>query len=319
MFRKLGFAVLLAFSIVGMATTGRALVQYFQAWKARQAARALKGVDIITAPAGAEVAVNGKKIGASPSHTQLASGAYTVTVSLAGYESQNVPLTIEAEPTTVSVTLKPTPMDLRVVTDQATGSVWLDEEAKGDLDAGGIVIAGVQPGVHQLKVRTRSGEAMAAFDFQPGQLPAPTSLPTDRSLAVFFVGRSLGKSRMECSCAPIALKIDNADQSLGNSGLEMNLAEGEHVADLPIMGGKKLVINESRLPAATVALYWGARTPAPAAKSIDDLLEEANTFITNHQYQDASARLNEVLSRNPGDDRVPILQRRLDRLKALGQ
>ena len=99
----------------------------------------------------------------------------------------------------------------------------------------------------------------------------------------------------------------------------MSLAEGEHVAELPVMGGKRLVMNESRLPAATVALYWGARTPAPPPKSIETLLEEANTLITNHQYQDASARLNEVLSRNPGDDRVQILQRRLDRLKALGQ
>ena len=79
------------------------------------------------------------------------------------------------------------------------------------------------------------------------------------------------------------------------------------------------MIDESRLPAATVALYWGARAPAPTPKSIDVLLEEANTLITNHQYADASARLNEVLSRNPGDDRVPILQRRLDRLKALDQ
>ena len=208
MFRKLGFAVLLAFSIVGMATTGRALVQYLQVWKARQAARALKSVDIVTAPAGAEVVLDGKKIGLSPAHIQLASGAYAVGVSLVGYGPQNLPLTIEAGPKTVNVTLKPTPMDLRVVTDQSAGTVWLDEEAKGDLDGGGIVIAGVQPGVHQLKVRTRYGEAVAAFNFQPGQLPAPSSLPTDRSLAVFFIGRSLGKSRMECNCAPIALKID---------------------------------------------------------------------------------------------------------------
>src|SRR5262245_38266903 len=110
MFRKLGFAVLLAFSIVGMATTGRTVVQYLQVRKAQQAARALKTIDIVTTPAGAEVAIDGKKIGASPAHAQLPSGAYTVAVSLAGYESQNLPLTIDAGPKTVNVTLKPTPM-----------------------------------------------------------------------------------------------------------------------------------------------------------------------------------------------------------------
>ena len=82
------------------------------------------------------------------------------------------------------------------------------------------------------------------------------------------------------------------------------------------MGGKRLTIYGSRLPVATVALYWGS-DDRPATSSVDALLREANAMIYSRNYKAALSKVSEVLTKSPDDERVPILQKRLQRLMAI--
>src|SRR6266850_82154 len=277
----------------------------------------LTAVDIAAAPDGAEVFIDGKKLGNSAVHTALAPGSYTILVVSPGYESKSEALTLGKEPKTLDVKLRPVALDLHIVTDQFASRAWLDEEPKGNLGATGITVSGVSPGTHTLKVRSPRGEVTAAFAFQPGQLPVPVSLPSAASPAILFVGTSNAKSRLECNCAPALFSVDGSDQSLQKGGLEIDLPEGEHDAELSVMGGKKLLIQSSAVPVATVGLYWGERPSAPPPPSVDVLLREANTMIGNRQYQAALAKVRQMLAADPNDDRAPVILKRLERLMAI--
>jgi hypothetical protein len=192
----------------------------------------------------------------------------------------------------------------------------MDNVPRGELSPEGLTISGVAPGIHQLTVSTPRGEVTTTFDFGPAKLPAPISLPARPAPAVLFIGSSNEKSRVECNCAPAQIRINDSQQSLEPGGLELDLVEGEYPAELSVMGGKKLVIPGSRAPVAMVGLYWGEEPRVPVV-SVDALLQEANAMITKHQYQAAMARIAQVLSRNPADDRAPILRKRLERLMAI--
>jgi hypothetical protein len=272
---------------------------------------------ISASPGAAEIAIDGKLSALSVLQTKLNPGSYTVTIKLAGYESKVLPLTLTSVPTSLDVKLRPIPLDLYVLTDQPNGRIWIDDEAKGNLTAAGMIISGMLPGEHKVSVRGPEGDATAIFDFQPGLPPAAVSLPTRRNPAVLFIGSSEEKSRVKCNCAPAAFTVGNSQQSLESGGLEMNLAEGEHQAELSILGRKRLNIRGSRAPIATVALYWGSPAPPPAANSGEVLLREANVMIGSRNYKGALSKVTQVLLQNPGDDRAPILQKRLQRLMAI--
>jgi tetratricopeptide (TPR) repeat protein len=273
-------------------------------------------VQISASPEGAEIAIEGQGSATSVLQTKLNPGNYMVTAKMSGYESQTIPLTLSSIPLTLTISLQPLPLDLHVVTDEPSGRIWMDDEPKGNLSAAGLIISGISPGEHKLRVRSPDGEITTSFDFQPGKLPVPVSLPIRHTPAVLFVGSSDEKSRVQCNCSPAALKVGDSRQSIESGGLELNLAEGSHPAELSVMGGKKLTIYGSRVPVATVALYWGS-DDSPTVSSVDALLQEANTMIYNRNYKAALSKVSEVLMKSPGDDRAPILQKRLQRLMAI--
>ena len=78
-------------------------------------------------PEGAEILVDGQKIGESQVQAALTRGTHTVTAKLAGYDSRTLPVEIGSEATALQINLLPTLLNLNILTDQPGGTVWLDD------------------------------------------------------------------------------------------------------------------------------------------------------------------------------------------------
>jgi len=226
-------------------------------------------VSIQATPPGAQIFVDGQKVGDSQLQAQLASGNHTVMATLDGYESQTLALELGNEPKTVQIDLHPILLALHVLMDEPGASVWLDDEAKGDITANGITISGVQPGARVLRIRTRAGEVEIIFNFPPGKSPTPKSLPRRELVTVLFAGSADGKTLVECNCAPAGLRVGEFAEIMRANGLEIPLTEGPHRAEL-WMGKdhKALIIQGSLSPAATIAVF--SNTEAVPAKQAEN-------------------------------------------------
>jgi hypothetical protein len=277
----------------------------------------LTTVEIAATPEDAEILVDGKKSGNSKVRIQLPAGSHTVSAALPGYETQTVPLSVASEPQNVTVQLQAVPLDLRVVSDQTTGHLWIDDEEKGEIGAAGILVPGIGTGTHTITVRSPLGESKAVFDFRPGEVPVAVSLPPTPMPAVLFVGTSKGQSHADCNCAPATLKLAGSEEPLKPGGVDLSLPEGDYSAELSILGGKKLTVASGSFPAATLAMYWGEKRVAAPTDNTDALLAQATTMMNKGQYQDALARVKQALSKDPRNEQAVILQNKIERLMAI--
>lgn len=220
------------------------------------AATSLVDVDIKASPSGADIFVDGQSLGASHVQTQLPKGSHTVTASLAGFDSQTLPLEIDSEPKALQIDLRPALLELRVISDQTGAAVWLDDESKGDVTDSGITISGVAPGLRVLRLKGPAGEVEISFEVSPGAVPAPKSLPSRQVADVLFAGSANGMSHIECNCAPAGLRIGEIAELIRAGGLELPLAEGQHPAELWLGKSKRLLtIHAGRSPLATIEFF----------------------------------------------------------------
>jgi tetratricopeptide (TPR) repeat protein len=213
-------------------------------------------VDIQVTPAGAEIFVDSQKVGDSQVRTEITRGSHIVSASLAGYDSQTFPMEFGSEPKTLQIDLRPTPLNVHIVTDQPGGTVWIDDQIQGDVTEGGITIPGVEPGVRIVKVSTPAGDIEVGFQFSPGKMPTPTTLPSRQLANVLFAGSADGRSRVECNCVPAGLRVGDISQMIRAGGLEIPILEGQQRAELWLgKNRKELTILGSRSPAATIAVF----------------------------------------------------------------
>jgi hypothetical protein len=179
----------------------------------------------------------------SPKQTSIAP-----VVSAASLEPDPQPQVLPIDP--------PALMDLHVVSDQPMGVVWVDDALIGDVTENGLTITGVEPGVRHVKVSTPTGDVEMTFEFSPGQIPTPISLPSRQVADVLFVAGSEGKSHAQCNCVPAGLRVGDRAELMRESGLEMPLDEGQHKAELWVgKNYRKLTIPGGRLPVATVGVF----------------------------------------------------------------
>lgn len=212
-------------------------------------------VDIKTTPAGAEIFIDGRKVGESQAQVQLTSGNHTVSASLAGYESRTLSLDLASEPKALEIELQPILMDVHVSTDQPESVVWMDEQPKGDVTDKGITISGVEPGVRVITIQRPGSEVEFSFDFRPGKMPTPVSFPPRQIVNVLFAGSTDGKLRVECNCAPAGLRVGDIAEMIRAGGLELPL-EGQRAAELWMGKSRRnLTIHGSLSPVATIALF----------------------------------------------------------------
>ena len=102
-------------------------------------------------PEGAEILVDGQKVGESQVQAALTRGTHTVTAKLAGYDSRTLPVEIGSEATALQIDLLPTLLNLNILTDQPGGTVWLDDQNRGDVTESGITVSNVLPGIRTFK------------------------------------------------------------------------------------------------------------------------------------------------------------------------
>jgi tetratricopeptide (TPR) repeat protein len=213
-------------------------------------------MDVNVTPNGADILIDGQKVGASEVQTRLNPGKHTVSASLVGYDSQSVPVELGSQASVVHIDLRPIPLHLRLVTDQPGGPVWIDNQLRGDIADREVTINGVEPGVRTLRIRTPSGDVEMRLEFPPGKPPIPKSLPSRQVATVLFVGSAGEKSHLECNCAPAGLKVGALAELIRAAGLELPLVEGRHSAELWVgKNFRKLTIDGSRSPMATIAVF----------------------------------------------------------------
>ncbi len=113
-------------------------------------------VTVSTEPAGAELAIDGKPVGASPWTGRLRPGSHEATASLGSYEPGRTVFEVPlgGEPLGVGLSLRPSPARVRIVSDPpgADVQVWVDGEHVG---AAPIELALDSPGKHT--ARSSSG------------------------------------------------------------------------------------------------------------------------------------------------------------------
>jgi tetratricopeptide (TPR) repeat protein len=255
-FRKLAFIGLAVLGALSLAWLVYSLLAKPSGARGFAPSPALASVDIKATPNGADIFIDGQKVGASQVQRRLNAGKHTVSASLSGYDSQSVPVELGSQPKIVHIDLKPIPLHLHLLTDQPGGPVWIDNQLTGDIADRDVTINGVEPGIRTLRVRIPSGDVEMSLEFPPGKSPTPKSLPSRQVATVLFVGSAGEKSHVECNCAPAGLKVGALAELIRAAGLDLPLVEGRHPAELWVgKNFKKLIIDGSRSPMATIAVF----------------------------------------------------------------
>jgi tetratricopeptide (TPR) repeat protein len=139
---------------------------------------------------------------------------------------------IEAQPPSANSSVPSASIDVHFVTNQSTGTVWVDDQLKGEITEGGFTVSGIEPGVRVVRLSTTAGEIEMSFEFSPGAMPVPKILPSRQVAEVLFVASAGERSRVACNCAPAGLRVEKVAERIPPAGLELPLLEGEHRAEL---------------------------------------------------------------------------------------
>jgi hypothetical protein len=100
-------------------------------------------------------------------------------------------------------------------------------------------------------------------------MPTPVSLPPRQIANILFAGSVEGKARVQCNCAPAGLRVGDFAEMIRADGLELPL-DGQRPAELWMgKNRRKLTIQGSRSPVATIALFstpGTVRSPAEPSR-----------------------------------------------------
>jgi tetratricopeptide (TPR) repeat protein len=176
--------------------------------------------------------------------------------SLAGLDPQALPVEAVSEPQAAAIDVQPALLDVHIVTDMPGSDAWIDDRSPEEITANGFTIAGVEPGIRILKMRTPAGEFELSFEFSPGSIPIPATLPSRQIANVLFAGSANGKSRVECNCAPAGLRVGDLAELIRAGGLELPLAERPQPAELWLGKNRRdFTIHGGASPVSTIAVF----------------------------------------------------------------
>ncbi|MGP8243119.1 MAG: protein kinase domain-containing protein [Bryobacteraceae bacterium] len=278
----------------------------------------------ITSTPGAEIAVDGKKKGTSPRAVELSPGTHTITASLRGYLPRRESVTAKGGPQAVDLELQPELLTLHVSTDQAKGTVRLDDQTVSEISGNDVGFPGIQPGkLHTVKFENASNGSTvsASFQFSPGELPSVVDLPQTAPAMILFMGFGDGKMRAQCNRAAVRLTIGDQHATVGTDGTTLDLPNGDHIVEVDAAGLKppQVKVSTTGEPSAAVGFYWGGPRAAPPASaslpsSVDLLLASAEQYKAQRSFADADRLVGEVLKREPENQRALKLKQQLDTL-----
>jgi len=225
----------------------------------KAAAPTTVAVDISTSPAGATILINKEVRGISKLRLLLAPGAYQLDATLEGYQPLASSLTVAPGSTRpVDLALQPLPATLRLYTDLEAGAVFLDDQPKGELQAGQLVLDNLPLGKHTLKVTSQQSEAIIAIEVPPGVMPV-VSEPITTKDAVAVLTSNLGtRARLHSSSSSLKASLDG--RPVGEiipGGLALNdCTPGAHALALGEGNRQREVLLEvGPAPTLTVHLF----------------------------------------------------------------
>ena len=169
-------------------------------------------VQVATTPSGAAIQVNGEPKCTSNCAVTLAPGDYQVTAFLDGYQPSASTLKVTAlQPASVNLFLEPQPQMLRILTDLPQGQVSIDDQKAGDLQDGQFVVNNVQPGKHNVKVTSQTGDASFTVEIAGAKQPDITGPVAARNLIAVVVASMGGKARAVTN-TPVKLALNGQSQ-----------------------------------------------------------------------------------------------------------
>jgi len=180
----------------------------------RTLATALVPVQVVTLPPGASVRVNSEPQCTSDCRVSLPPGKYQIAAFLDGYEPAASEVTITpGKAASLNLTLQPAPQTIRILTDLAQGTVSLDDQPPSDLQDGQFTMEQVPPGMHTLKVASKTGQATFNVEISDAKLPViagPVAVKNLMAVLVSTVGRT---ARVVTSSGPLKLALNGQPQA----------------------------------------------------------------------------------------------------------
>ena len=159
-------------------------------------------VQVTTTPPGAAIRINGEAKCAGNCSVALVPGDYQVMAFLDGFEPAASTLRVNGgQPAAVNLQLAPQAQTLRILTDLMQGQVTLDAGPPADLQDGQFVINKVEPGMHTVKVTSRTGEASFTIEIVQAKPPAVSGPVTAKNLIAVLVSSLGNKARVVTNAA----------------------------------------------------------------------------------------------------------------------
>ncbi len=215
-------------------------------------------VEVVTSPPGASIEIDGQARGASRIALDVRPGVHRLKAALDGYQPGYFEFSAKAGATVpVNLTLKPLPLLVHLTSDLEAGQILLDEKPAGALENGELVLNEVPPGKHTVGFAARTGAAEIGFDSAAANVPDPTGPFTAKDLIAVVAGSYHGTVRVECTCAPANIVLDNQPPAgNGPHGMEWNgIGAGLH--ELAIGQGdktRKMILEVETAPALSIFL-----------------------------------------------------------------
>ncbi|MGA2274448.1 MAG: PEGA domain-containing protein [Bryobacteraceae bacterium] len=187
--------------------------------------RAVVQVDIATTPPGASVRAVAEKPAAGGNESTCTSncklaltpGTYQISASLDGFEPAAGAVAVRAlKPVSISLTLQPQALSVRLLTDLVQGKVVVDDRPPVDLQEGQLVLDKMAPGTHTVKVTGPNGDASFSFEMANARLPAVTGPVNARNMVAVLVASFGKQARIVTNAGPWKLAVNGQPQ--GDAG-----------------------------------------------------------------------------------------------------
>jgi hypothetical protein len=219
-----GWAVLVLVGLVGVAAAATGVWQY-QRWSAQ---RAVASLVIESTPAGAEVIVAGRAEGRTPLTLSLRSGQYDVRLVGPGGVTRDLGVALAPGATVVrhfefvaAPVAAATTGALRVQTDPPRLAVSVDGIDRGTSP---VTIDEMQPGEHQVVVRSDRGTVRKTVDIQAGQTLSLVISPVESSTVV---------PGWLAVISPVTLQLKEGGRLIGTTETDrLMLPAGDHEIEL---------------------------------------------------------------------------------------
>jgi serine/threonine-protein kinase len=186
---------------IAYAASALALAAAYVGARTLRSQPAATSLEVVTQPAGAAVTVGELSCITPACRLELAGGEYRVVARLPGYTAASELVSIRTgEGARIHLALAPLPLSLAIISNFAAGSVYLDDQAVGELADGQFRLDRVLPGLHRVRVAGPDGEASLSFQAAPAAIPElKTGLHVRDAEAIAIASRG---SAVAAICSP---------------------------------------------------------------------------------------------------------------------